>query len=108
MHPPAQRTPLAIYSALTDNGDYKADPEQRRAVGELDRAWVELNARPVSGWWAKFRGKQRLPVTEALNTHTLSVHVDDTQDFRLRIPAHHQSPHRNAKPRLPRQTPPPP
>ena len=63
MHPPSQRTPLANYSALIDSGDYKADPEQRRAVGELDRVWVELNARPVSGWWAEFRGKQRPPVT---------------------------------------------
>lgn len=57
-----QRNPLAIYAALIDSGNYQADPAQRRAVGELDRVWVELNTRPVSGWWAKFRGRQRRPV----------------------------------------------
>jgi cell division protein ZapE len=57
------RRPLAIYERLVTNGGYKADPAQRRAIGELDRVWMELGAHPVSGWWAKIRGKQRKPVT---------------------------------------------
>ncbi len=54
--------PLSIYTDLIDNGDYKADPAQRLAVEALDRVWQELNGRPVSGWWAKIRGKQSKPV----------------------------------------------
>jgi len=57
------RRPLAIYQKLVTGGGCKADPAQRKAVEELDRIWLELNARPVSGWWAKFRGKKRKPVT---------------------------------------------
>ena len=57
------RRPLAIYESLTTDGGYKADPAQRRAIVELDRIWMELAAHPVSGWWAKIRGKQRKPVT---------------------------------------------
>ena len=48
---------------MVTNGGYKADPAQRKAIGELDRVWMELGAHPVSGWWAKIRGKQRKPVT---------------------------------------------
>ena len=58
-----QRNPLAIYASLIDSGDYTADPAQRRSVEQLDRVWVELNAHPVSGWWAKLRGRQRKSVT---------------------------------------------
>jgi len=57
------RRPLAIYQKLVTDGGYKADPAQRKAVAELDRVWLELSAHPVSGWWAKLRGKQRRPVT---------------------------------------------
>jgi len=57
------RRPLAIYEHLVTNGGYKADPAQRKAIGELNRVWVELGAHPVSGWWAKIRGKRRKPVT---------------------------------------------
>ena len=57
------RRPLAIYESLLTNGGYKADPAQRKAIKELDRIWMELTAHPVSGWWAKIRGKQRSPVT---------------------------------------------
>ncbi len=56
------RRPLAIYQKLVTDGGYKTDPAQHRAVGELDRIWMELNAHPVSGWWAKLRGKERTPV----------------------------------------------
>jgi len=56
------RKPLAIYEALIDSGDYKADPAQRLAALELDRVWLELNARPMAGWRAKFRGERRVPV----------------------------------------------
>jgi cell division protein ZapE len=48
---------------LITSGGYKPDPAQAEAIGELDRIWVELTAHPVSGWWAKVRGKQRKPVT---------------------------------------------
>jgi len=57
------RTPLAIYTALINNGDYTADPAQRRAVEALERVWVELNTNQDSGWWAKMRSGQRKPVT---------------------------------------------
>ena len=57
------RRPLAIYQKLVTGGGYKADPAQYKAVEELDRIWLELNTHPVSGWWAKLRGKQRKPVT---------------------------------------------
>ena len=57
------RRPLAIYESLVANGGYKADPAQRKAIEELDRIWIELSSHPVSGWWARFRGKQRKPVT---------------------------------------------
>ena len=57
------RRPLAIYEHLVAAGGYKADPAQRRAIEELDRTWMELGAHPVSGWWAKVRGKRREPVT---------------------------------------------
>ena len=63
MHPLVQRQPLAVYTALIKSGDYKADPAQRRAVEELDRLWVELNIRPASGWWRKFRARPYKPVT---------------------------------------------
>ena len=56
------RRPLAIYESLVTDGGYKVDPAQRKAIEELDRIWMELTAHPVSGWWAKFRGKQRKPV----------------------------------------------
>jgi cell division protein ZapE len=55
--------PLTIYESLIAEGSYKADPVQRRVVGELDRVWQELNTHSVSGWWEKIRGKQRKPVT---------------------------------------------
>jgi cell division protein ZapE len=58
-----QRRPLVIYEALVTTGDYKADPAQRRAVLELDRVWQALTAHPVSGWWAKIRGRRPAPVT---------------------------------------------
>lgn len=54
--------PLEIYQHLVTNGGYSADPEQRKAIEELDRIWAELRAYPVSGWLAKIRGKQRKPV----------------------------------------------
>jgi len=57
------RRPLAIYQKLVTDGGYKADPAQRKAVGELDRIWLELNTHAVSGWWARLRGKKRKPVT---------------------------------------------
>jgi len=57
------RRPLSIYESLITKGDYKADPAQRRAIEELDRIWMELTSHPVSGWWAKIRGKDRRPVT---------------------------------------------
>jgi len=57
------RRPLAIYENLVTNGGYASDPEQRKAIEELDRVWGELSAHPVSGWWTKIRGKQRKPVT---------------------------------------------
>ncbi len=57
------RKPLAIYQALIDGGDYQADPAQQRAVDELERVWLDLNAHPVSNWWARFRGRRRRPVT---------------------------------------------
>jgi len=57
------RRPLAIYENLITNGGYKADPAQRKAIEELDRVWMELSAHPVSGWWAKIRGKRPQPVT---------------------------------------------
>jgi cell division protein ZapE len=56
------RRPLAIYESLISEGRFKADPAQHEAVVELDRIWMELTAHPVSGWWAKIRGKQRKPV----------------------------------------------
>jgi cell division protein ZapE len=55
--------PLAIYESLIADGDYKADPAQHRAVRELERIWTELSSHPVSGWWAKIRGKKPAPVT---------------------------------------------
>jgi len=57
------RRPLAIYESLLANGGYKTDPAQRMAIEELDRIWMELTAHPVSGWWAKVRGKQPNHVT---------------------------------------------
>ena len=57
------RRPLAIYEQLVTNGGYEADPAQRKAIEALDHVWIELTAHPVSGWWAKIRGKQRKPVT---------------------------------------------
>ena len=56
------RRPLAIYESLITDGGYKPDPAQAKAIEELDRIWVELTAHPVSGWWARIRGKQRRPV----------------------------------------------
>ncbi len=56
------RRPLAIYESLITDGGYKSDSAQAKAVEELDRIWVELTAHPVSGWWAKVRGKQRKPI----------------------------------------------
>ena len=57
------RRPLAIYEHLVTDGGYEADPAQRKAIEELDRVWIELSTHPVSGWWAKIRGKKRKPVT---------------------------------------------
>jgi cell division protein ZapE len=57
------RRPLAIYKSLLADGGYQADPAQLMAIGELDRVWMDLNAHQLSGWWAKFRGKQCEPVT---------------------------------------------
>lgn len=48
---------------MITSGDYKADPAQLKAIEALDQVWAELTAHPVSGWWAKIRGKQRQPVT---------------------------------------------
>lgn len=56
------RKPLAIYQSLIADGGYKADPAQFHAVQELDRIWTELTVHPVSGWWAKIRGKKPRPV----------------------------------------------
>ena len=56
------RRPLAIYTSLITDGGYKPDPAQAKAIEELDRIWIELTAHPVSGWWARIRGKQRQPV----------------------------------------------
>ena len=61
--PTLHRRPLAIYESLVTDGGYKADSEQRKAIEELDRIWMELTAHPVSGWWARIRGKQRQTVT---------------------------------------------
>jgi cell division protein ZapE len=58
-----QRRPKAIYESLVTGGDYKADAAQRKAIEELDRVWLELRSHPVSGGWAKLRGKKRKPVT---------------------------------------------
>ena len=57
------RRPLAIYESLVTDGGYIADPAQRKVIEELDRIWIELSSHPVSGWWARLRGKQRKPVT---------------------------------------------
>ena len=57
------RRPLAIYEHLVTDGGYEADPAQRKTIEALDRIWIELTSHPVSGWWAKIRGKQRKPVT---------------------------------------------
>ena len=57
------RRPKAIYESLVTGGDYKADAAQRKAIEELDRVWSELRSHPVSGGWAKLRGKKRKPVT---------------------------------------------
>ena len=57
------RRPLANYQSFITSGDYKADPAQLKAIEALDQVWAELTAHPVSGWWAKIRGKQRQPVT---------------------------------------------
>ena len=57
------RRPLAIYESLLTNGGYIADPAQLKVIEELDRIWIELSSHPVSGWWARLRGKQRKPVT---------------------------------------------
>lgn len=57
------RRPLTIYESLTTEGGYKTDPAQQKTILELDRIWMELSAHPVSGWWAKIRGKRRKPVT---------------------------------------------
>jgi len=57
------RRPLAIYERLVTKGGYKPDPAQRKAIGELDRVWMELAAHPVSGWWARIRGRKQKPVT---------------------------------------------
>jgi len=57
------RRPLSIYESLVTNGDYQSDAAQKRAVTELDRIWLELNAHPVSSWWTKLRGKSRKPIT---------------------------------------------
>jgi cell division protein ZapE len=56
------RRPLATYKSLITDGAYKPDPAQATAIEELDRIWVELTDHPVSGWWAKVRGKQRKPI----------------------------------------------
>ena len=55
--------PLAIYERLVSEGGYQADPAQRKAIRELERVWTDLGAHPVSGWWAKLRGRRRPPVT---------------------------------------------
>ena len=57
------RSPLSTYESLLADGSYKDDPAQGKAVEELNRIWIELTAHPVSGSWAKIRGKQRKPVT---------------------------------------------
>jgi cell division protein ZapE len=57
------RRPLTIYQQLVTAGGYQADPAQRRAIKELDRVWMELSTHPVSGWWARIRGKRPAPVT---------------------------------------------
>jgi cell division protein ZapE len=57
-----QRRPLVIYETLLTTGNYKADPAQRRAIGELDHIWLQLTAHPVSGWWSKLRGRRPQPV----------------------------------------------
>jgi len=54
--------PLAIYERLVNSGAYQDDSAQRKAILELDRVWTELGAHPVSGWWAKLRGRRRPPV----------------------------------------------
>ena len=56
------RNPLTIYESLVTDGDYKQDPAQRKAIEELDRVWMALNGRPVSGWLQRVRGKLRKPV----------------------------------------------
>ena len=56
------RSPLSTYESLLADGLYKDDPAQAKAIQELNRIWIELTAHPVSGWWAKIRGKQRKPV----------------------------------------------
>jgi cell division protein ZapE len=55
--------PLAIYERLVKTGGYQDDPAQRRAILELDRVWTELAAHPVSGWWARLRGRRLPPVS---------------------------------------------
>lgn len=57
------RRPLSVYESLITNGDFKADPAQEKAIEALDNTWIALTAHPVSGWWAKIRGRQRSPVT---------------------------------------------
>jgi len=60
---PRVQGPLGIYQALIDSGEYKTDPAQRHTVEQLERLWLELTADAEPGWWAKFRGKQYLPIT---------------------------------------------
>ncbi|MGA9575476.1 MAG: cell division protein ZapE, partial [Lysobacterales bacterium] len=56
------RRPLAIYEHLVRGACFEADPAQRKAIAELDRVWMELGAHPVSGWWARLRGRRPKPV----------------------------------------------
>ncbi len=58
-----QRRPLAIYTALISDGDYKADTAQRCAIEQLDRVWGELNESTGTSWWAKLGKQRRTPVT---------------------------------------------
>jgi len=57
------RRPLSIYESLVTDGGYKSDPAQRKAIEELDRVWLKLNAHPVSSWWHKIRGHRPQPVS---------------------------------------------
>ena len=73
--PTLHRRPLAIYESLVTDGGYKADSEQRKAIEELDRIWVELTAHPV-----------RTMLGAGENDHRLGVGVPDQFPEKVALP----------------------